>query len=514
MTAGPTASEAGPQFSIVVPLYNTTPFLLQEMVASVQLQTYTDWELVLVDDASPDPRTLETARACSASNDRIVLVELPDNRNISEASNAGIDASRGVFVALLDHDDTLDPRALELVNRAIQQGVDVDYVYTDQDVMTDKGHYRIPFAKPEWSPERLLGQMFTSHLSVFRTSLLREVGPFNTDYNGSQDHDLVLRFTERARGIVHVPEVLYHWRAVPGSTALNGSEKSYAWDAGLAAVTAAVERRGIEADVAFGPNFGTYAVRHRLRPDRTISILVAADAQRPRLDELLAELDASDAAGQVVEVIVALPEGRTPPEVARPPGRFPVSFVRTTASERTRLLHEASVEARGDLLVLLSESLSQLGPDTVSRLAGALGEPDVAFVGGRIVFADGTVKHAGYRKSQTHLRDAFRGWPAGTDSTYGALTVNREVSAISAEFAVIERAVFESVGGFNAELDEYCAELDLAAKVWAQGSRVLTLCEPVVTSLDHSIAADELPKRQRKVISRRWGWKGVDRFTP
>ncbi|WP_285041551.1 glycosyltransferase [Plantibacter sp. LMC-P-059a] len=514
MTAADPTISSGPQFSVVVPLYNTTPFLLQEMVASVQLQSYEDWELVLVDDASPDPRTRETARACAASDPRIVLIELPENRNISEASNAGIDAARGAFVALLDHDDTLDPRALAMVQDAIEAGVDIDYVYTDQDVMTDKGHYRIPFAKPEWSPERLLGQMFTSHLSVFRTSLLREVGPFNSAYNGSQDHDLVLRFTEQARGIAHVPEVLYHWRAVPGSTALNGSEKSYAWDAGLAAVTAAVERRGIDAEVAFGPNFGTYAVRHRLQSDRTLSILVAADATTPRLDALLAELDASDVAAQIVELIVALPAGRDASPVTRAPGRFPVSFVQTTADERTRLLHEASVEARGDLLVLLGESLTELQPETLTRLAGALGEPDVAFAGGRIVFSDETVKHAGYRKSQTHLRDAFRGWPAGTDSTYGALTVNREVSAVSTEFAVIDRLVFEAVGGFNAELDGYCAELDLAAKVWSQGNRVLTLCEPIVTSLDRSIADDELPKRQRKVISRRWGWKGVDLFTP
>lgn len=512
MTRAPTTRS--PEFSIVVPLYNTTPFLLQEMVASVQLQSHTDWELVLVDDASPDVHTLETARACAAADERIVLIELPENHGIAEASNAGIDASRGEFVALLDHDDTLDPRALALVHRAIVDGTDIDYVYTDQDVMTDKGHYRIPFAKPEWSPERMLGQMFTSHLSVFRRTLLAEVGPFDTAYNGSQDHDLVLRFTERARGIAHVSEVLYHWRAVPGSTALNGSEKSYAWGAGVAAVTAAVERRGIDAEVSFGPNFGTYAVRHRLGADVTLSVLVAADATTPRLDALLSSLAESDVSQQILEIIVAVPESREPFAVPRGSGQAPIHVLRSSASERTRLLQEAAVSARGSVLILVSENISAMPSNALTLVAGALGEPDVVFAGGRIVFDDQTVKHAGYRKAQTHLRDAFRGWPAGADSTYGALTVNREVTAISSEFAAIERAAFEEVGGFSPTLDGYCAELDLGAKLHARDRRVLTLCEPVVVSADRSIPEDELPKAQRKIISRRWGWKGVDPFTP
>ncbi|MGK9148869.1 glycosyltransferase [Plantibacter flavus] len=510
----PDATAREPEFSIVVPLYNTTPFLLQEMVASVQLQTHGDWELVLVDDASPDEHTRETARACAAEDARIVLIELTENRGIAEASNAGIDASSGRFVALLDHDDTLDPRALALVHRAIADGTDIDYVYTDQDVMTDKGHYRIPFAKPEWSPERMLGQMFTSHLSVFRRSLLAEIGPFDTTYNGSQDHDLVLRFTERARGIAHVPEVLYHWRAVPGSTALNGSEKSYAWAAGVAAVTAAVDRRGIDADVSFGPNFGTYAIRHRLAPAVTISVIVAADAGTPRLDALLSSIDADEAADQVVEIIVAVPEGRDPGPLPRRSGRAPVVVVSAPSSERTRLLQEAAVGARGDVLVLISEHVSSLPSNALTLIAGALGEPDVAFAGGRIVFPDHTVKHAGYRRSRNHLRDAFRGWPAGADSTYGALTVNREVTAISSEFAAIDRSAFESVGGFSPSLDGYCAELDLSSKLRSHRHRVLTLCEPVVVSDDTSIPVDELPKAQVKTISRRWGWKGVDPFTP
>ena len=515
----PTSTETVPRFSIVVPLYNTSPFLLQEMVASVQLQTFTDWELILIDDASPDEATRVSARACAASDARIRLTELPENRGIAEASNAGMRECRGEFVALLDHDDTLDPRALDLVDRAIDAGDDIDYVYTDQDVMTDKGHYRIPFSKPEWSPERMLGQMYTSHLSVFRRTLLEQVGPFDSAYDGSQDHDLVLRFTERARGIAHVPEVLYHWRAVPGSTALNGSEKSYAWAAGAAAVSAAVARRGFDAEVSFGPNFGTYTVDYALSPATSVSVIIPAGADgqpidAPRIDGLLADI--ARAAGPVAEIdaVIVHPSGTPRPTERSTVGMVQVRVEESPSTEFTSMLQYGALGARGDVLVFIGGSIVDLPARSVARVAGPTAQDDVALVGGRIVFADGTVKHAGYRKSKLHLRDAFRGWPAYADSTYGALTVNREVSAVSTEFAAVRRDAFLAVGGFSPVLDGYCAELDLACKIRARGARVLSMFGPAVTSSDTTVPPHELPKAQRKVIAARWGWKGVDPYTP
>ncbi|HET6939521.1 MAG TPA: glycosyltransferase, partial [Nocardioides sp.] len=267
-------SETAPLFSIVTPVYNTPLDVLEEMLQSVLDQTFTDWELILVDDCSKDERVRVRLREAVAADPRVRLIERSENGHIVGASNDGVDAARGEFIALLDHDDVLAPQALEHVASAIEHEPEADYLYSDEDKIDPDGNLVEPYRKSAWAPEQLRGHMYTCHFSVLRASLVREVGGFHDGFEGSQDHDLVFRVTERARRILHIPKILYHWRVIPGSAAGDPHAKPYAWVAGVKALQAHLDRIGIDATADFGPGHSTYRITRKLDQGVLVSVVI------------------------------------------------------------------------------------------------------------------------------------------------------------------------------------------------------------------------------------------------
>ena len=238
-----------PRFSIVTPVHDPPLALLGACLASITGQTFGDWELCLVDDGSKSAAVRAELRRLAAADPRVKLVERPVAGGIVAASNEGLAMATGEFVVLVDHDDRLDPRALELVDAALSSDDEIDYVYTDEDKLAADGTLRDTFYKPDWSPERLRSQNYCTHLSVLRRRIVEEVGGFREGFDGSQDHDLILRVTERARRVHHVPEVLYHWCITPGSAAGDSADapaaKPHAQEAGRRAVA---EQHGAPRD--------------------------------------------------------------------------------------------------------------------------------------------------------------------------------------------------------------------------------------------------------------------------
>ena len=204
------------QFSIITPVFNPSREAFEECVKSVLTQTYADWQWCLVDDHSSHGWVQQRLSDLQALDPRIRVHFREVNGGIVAASNDALSLASGEFVALLDHDDALHPAALEKVHEVLLGSDDIDYVYTDEDKVGPDGMFYDRFNKPKWSPERLLAQNYCSHLSVIRKRLVDEVGRFRDGFDGSQDYDLFLRITEKARKIAHIPEVLYHWRAVSG----------------------------------------------------------------------------------------------------------------------------------------------------------------------------------------------------------------------------------------------------------------------------------------------------------
>ena len=254
---------AGPVFSVVMPTYKTDPLWLKQAIESVRQQAYPWWELCIADDASDDPAVRSLLSTYAASDPRVKVTFLSSNGHISKSSNVALELATGEYVVLLDHDDCLAPHALYKLAQAIAAEPSTDIIYSDEDKISFDGRRLEPTCKPAWSPDYFLSFMYTGHISCFRASLVRAVGGFRVGFEGSQDYDLMLRLTERTSNVVHIPEVLYHWRMHNQSVAGNLDSKPYAFTAAKRALVEALHRRGFPgASVADSRARGLYVV-HR-----------------------------------------------------------------------------------------------------------------------------------------------------------------------------------------------------------------------------------------------------------
>lgn len=262
-----------PTFSVVVPVFNPPAEYLQAMLASVAAQTYPHWQLCLA-DASTAPHVRPILEKFAAAEPRARVQFLEANRGIAGNSNAAVGLATGDWVCLLDHDDTLAPFALYELTEAVQHDAAIDFIYTDEDKLDPTGLRVDPYFKPDWSPETLRSRNYICHLTCVRRDLLARLGGFRMGFDGSQDYDLVLRATEQAKKIVHLPHVLYHWRIHPQSTAGVQTSKMYAYDSGRKAVGEHLERCGIDATVHDGSVLGTYHVVYHLRTQPLVSVVI------------------------------------------------------------------------------------------------------------------------------------------------------------------------------------------------------------------------------------------------
>jgi len=234
-----------PLISVVMPVYKTPLAFLKKAIESVTAQVYPCWELCIADDGSNDSHIERLLREYSDRDKRIKVKFLPENGGISVASNAALELATGEFVALLDHDDELAPHALYRVAKVIREQPDIDMIYSDEDKLAPNGERCDPFFKPNWSPDLFLSQMYTCHLGVYRRSILEKIGGFRSEYNGSQDYDMVLRFTEKTTRVSHISDILYHWRVIPGSCAESTGAKPFAYDAAKKALRDTLRRRNL-----------------------------------------------------------------------------------------------------------------------------------------------------------------------------------------------------------------------------------------------------------------------------
>jgi len=474
---------AAPLFSLVTPGYNPPLDVLADTIESVLAQELEDWEWILVDDCSPDPGVLELLRRHAAADPRIKVVARETNGHIVKASNDGIDLATGEFVALLDHDDLLTPDALARNAEAIAEHDDVDYLYSDEDKVAEDGSFYDVFLKPDWSPERLRGQMYTSHLSVIRTELLRKVGGFREGYDGSQDHDLVLRVTEQARRIVHIPEVLYHWRVVPGSAAADATAKPYAWVAGRQAVQDHMDRLGLGATVEYGPHPGLYTVHRTLDPSLRVSLVIPTIGKGSMVWGLH-QVFVVEAVRTVVErtrhqnlEIFVVYDPPTPQSV--------LDDLRAIAGDRlvlveftepfnySRKMNLGVLHSTGERLVLLNDDVSVRSETWLEDLVGPLDEPDVGMTGAKLYFSSDTIQHAGHAYNRGQYLHPYIGAPGDSPGRFGELVINREASGVTAACSAMRRDTFFEVGGFTEALPLNFNDVDLCYKVRHHGYRIV-----------------------------------------
>ena len=479
--SGPQVQGGEVQFSVLVPLYRTDPEHFRDMVGSVLAQTVTSFELVLVDDGSEDDRLTELLAEARAADPRVRVVALPENSGISAASQAGLDVATGRFVALLDHDDLLDPRALQVVAEALTTFPDADLLYTDEDQLHDDGSFRATFRKPVFSPERLRGHNYIGHLSVFRRSLLTEIGGFRPGFDGSQDYDLVLRATERARSVVHIPEVVYHWRIHRASVS-HRSGNAPVFDAARRALAEHLERTGIEGSVEQVHAVGVYRIRRSPAATPPVTIVIPTRGSRSivrgRDQVLVVEAVRSLLARTTYPDFDVLVVADTPtPEdvrrdlVALAPDRirvidYPYPF---NYAEKINL---GVIRARADLLLLLNDDTEILTPDWLETMVGLLA-PDVGMVGARLQYEDGSIQHLGLHVGRGEVKHIAEGEPADSTGPFADLLVDRETSGVTGACVLVPRRVFDEVGGLSTAFAVNFNDVDFGFKIREAGYRVL-----------------------------------------
>ncbi len=511
-------------FSIVTPVYEPPLDVLADTIASVLAQDDQDWEWILVDDLSPSEGVRALIRDHAGRDPRIRLIERETNGHIVAASNDGIDAARGDFIVLLDHDDLLTPDALSANARLIAAHDDVDYLYSDEDKVDDEGNFYGDFVKPDWSPERLRGQMYTSHLSVMRTEVVRRVGKFREGYDGSQDHDLALRVGEVARRVVHIPEVLYHWRAVAGSAAADANAKPYATIAGAKAVQSHLDRVGLQAEVGQGPVPGHYRITRRLDPSVRVSVVIPTIGQsdliwgvrKPMVVEAVRSL-LEKTSHQNLEIVVVydLP---TPEKVLQQLRElagdklvlelFPRPF---NYSEK---MNVGCLRATGDRLVFLNDDVEVISDGWLEQLVAPLDEPDVGLTGARLYFSDDTVQHAGHAYGQGHYFHPFRHLPRTDYGPFGALIINREASGVTAACSAMRRDTFTQIGGFSETLPANFNDVDLCYKVRRHALRIVYVAAVELYHFESRSREPVVHDWERQIVRDRWGFPSHDPYVP
>jgi GT2 family glycosyltransferase len=499
-----------PLISILVPAYRTPRWALERCVGSVLAQSMGDWQLCICDDASGDKELTDYLRSLPGLDRRIVVTALGENGGISTATNAALALATAPFVAFLDHDDELAPQALASVAASIASHPEGDMWYSDEDKIDLDGERFDPFFKPAWSPDLLTSFAYTAHLTVARQSLLSELGGLRPQFDGSQDYDLALRLAEKARAIVHIPEVLYHWRSIPGSAASGAEAKPWAFEAGRRAIEDAMERRGEPAEVTMLEQFpGRYHVRRHVRSGPLVSVIipfrdepallrtcVASMRDAPGYDRF--EFVLVDNGSQLPETAALLDELAAEPDVrvVEQPGPFNWPAINNAAA----------AEAAGELLLFSNNDIEARVPRWMQAMVGHAERPEVGAVGSRLLYPDGAIQHAGVVVGLGGIAGhVLRGLP-GTYPGYASMAIQtRNCSVVTGACMMVRREVFESVGGFDERLPVAFNDVDFCLKLGER--RLLVVYCPLAELVHHESRSrghtDDVAETKR--ILERWG---------
>jgi GT2 family glycosyltransferase len=477
------ALTARPLISLVMPTYKTELRYLDEAVESVLGQHYPDWELCIVDDASGLPELSAAIQRYADGDRRIKFKALEQNGGISAASNEGLAMCGGEFVGFLDHDDTLTADALLRVAQELVTDPELDVVYSDQDKLTLHGIRADPFLKPDWSPVYALGAMYIGHLLVVRRSVVEAVGGFDSAFDTIQDFEFMLRVSERTNRIHHIPQVLYHWRAIPGSIAAGTDQKSGVEELQPRAVSNHLDRLGVDAIAVPHPRIPHRAVlapRNGAAPSAKVSVVVPVQRGGRALDRLLSSLLELTAYPDF-EVILVDRAGID----ASTRGDKRVVRIEDALGpfRRPRANNLGASRARGEYLAFLAEDTEVVEPDWIEQLLLHAGLPGVGAVGPLLARPDGLVEQAGVAIG---LRDPagpmLAGFPADGDGYYGSLPCAREVSALSGDCMMIGKSVFDDVGGFNESYSAEYEDFDLCRRLAKRGLKSVYAPRPRLVS--------------------------------
>lgn len=461
-----------PLISVIIPVYNVDPIYLKECVDSILNQSYQNFEVCLVDDASNSEETLAALRLYE-SNSKIKVKYRKKNGHISRASNDALKMAKGKFVALMDNDDLLPKDALYEIVKELNKDKKLDMIYTDEDKIDTDGKRCQPNFKPDYSPDTLMSLNYISHLCVIRRSIIEKVGGFRTGYEGAQDYDLYLRIVEQTSRIAHIPKVLYHWRIIEGSTAKNISSKNYALDNGKKAIEDALKRRGIKGDVSIAKNCPYYCTHYKVNGNPKATIIIPTK-DLAKVTEVCLRSIYEKTTYKNYEVIVVNNRSEKPETFALfEKYRKNYQNFRVIDADfefnYSKINNYAVDQSKSDFIVLLNNDIEIISPDWLEQMIGYAAQKHVGAVGAKLLYPNNTVQHAGVILGvgvASHLyckaaRD-FVAWG-------GKLAVPYNFSAVTGACLVVSREKWNEVGGLDENLKVAYNDIDFNIKLLQNG---------------------------------------------
>ncbi|KIQ97626.1 glycosyltransferase [Lysobacter sp. A03] len=507
-----------PLISILLPVYQTPERWLRRCIDSVIAQAYPRWQLCIADDASPDKRVMGILNEYAGRDERIDVMRREVNGHISEASNSALAMARGDYVALLDHDDELRPHALLEMAEAISTGTNVGLVYSDEDKIDADGLRFDPYFKPDFDPDLLRSQNYVCHFTAIRTDLVRQVGGFRKGFEGSQDHDLILRCTERLQPaqIRHLPKVLYHWRAIPGSTALTRDAKDYASSAGARAVADHLDRQhpGARAEEL---SHGHYRVHWPLPATLPKVSLIIPTRDKVELLRMCVESIFNKTTYPNFEVLVVDNQSSEPDALAY--------LAELEAHERVKVLRYdapfnysainnwAVAQCDGEVIGLVNNDIEVISSDWLREMVSQAIRPRIGAVGAMLYYPNDTIQHAGVvlgvHGVAAHL---YCGMQRGYPGHGGRARVAQELSAVTGACLLVQREIYQQVGGLDESLQIAFNDIDFCLRLRRAGYR--NIWTPFAELYHHESASrggeDTDEKKQRfasevELMLQRWG---------
>ena len=498
------------KFSIIVPLYNTPVKFLNEMISSVIAQTYSNWELCLADGSSADHPEVEKAVNKFAQKDsRILYKKLPKNLGISGNTNACLDMASGDYIGLFDHDDLLHPAALYEAMKAICEKK-ADFIYTDELVFRspDINSVVAIHFKPDYGPDFIRGINFICHFSVFSKELLDKAGRFRSEFDGSQDHDMILRLTSKAENIVHIPKILYYWRSHPNSVAGSIEAKTYAIDAGIRAVQTNLDEQGIKAKVSRCETFPTaYRIKYDILSYDKVSIIIP---NKNHLDDLALCINSILTKSTYPNFeIVIVDNGSDDPELfeyydeLKKDSRFVICSL-DIPFNYSKLNNFAAKKASGKYFILLNNDIEIITPEWIEEMLMYVQRDDVGICGAKLYYPDNTIQHAGVIVGLGGVAGhCFGGFNRNDNGYLCHLVCAEELSAVTSACLMIKASVFEEVNGLDEDNFKVAYnDVDLCLKVREKGH--LVVWTPYAEAYHYeskSRGYEDTPEKQKRFIA-------------
>lgn len=496
-------------FSVLVPVHEVPEHFLRAALDSVRHQIYPHWELCLAVDGLKSAALRSLLDEYERVDERIRVVYLEENGGVSAATNAALELARGDFIALLDHDDELAPDALWRIAQSLSEDADVDMLYSDEDKLTLEGKHVQPHFKPGWSPELLLTYMYTCHLGVYRTALVRALGGFRREFDQAQDYDLALRVARNGR-VRHVPGVLYHWRMLPTSTATSAAAKPRAHEAARRSLETHLTETGQTGRIESGAMQGLFRVRFAITGTPLVSIIIPTASSKATIRDCSTYLLANCLATlrristyANVEIIV-IDNGDMPDELRREIAPYDVRLLSFEGPlNLSAKLNQGAAAARGDHFLFLNDDTEIINPDWLEALLEYSQQPEIGAVGAKLYFADDCLQHVGVIVESGEPVHLYHRFAKDHPGYFGSNLVVRNYSAVTGACLMTRSDVFRAAGGFDETFVLTHGDIDYCLKVAATGKRIVFTPHAQLYHFE-SVSRSAAPAWESEKFRERW----------